>query len=160
MSEASERRYDKGDVRGTIGAVIFTIVGLFVLWDSGHISDWSGSVFPRTVAVLMILLSILLIGRNLLGYASGEEKPLPGSVPRRVGLVAIMLLAALLMPYLGFLITGVAAYVGIMVVAMYERWTKSRLMLYPVVGVITVFAFHYLFDTVFLVPLPNARIFW
>lgn len=160
MSEISEQRYDRNDVRGTVGAVIFIIIGLIVLWDSGHINSWAGSVFPRTLAVFMILVSILLIVRNLLGHASGEDKPLPGSTPRRVGLVVIMLLAALLMPYLGFLITGVAAYVGIMAVAMYEHWTKARLMLYPVVGVVTVFAFHFLFDTIFLVPLPDGRIFW
>lgn len=160
MSESSERYADTNDVRGTVGALIFIIVGVVVLWDAGHINNWAGAVFPRALATLMIGLSVVLVVRNLLGFSGGEERPPVGSTPRRVGLVVAMLLAAVSMPYLGFMITGIAAYIAIMSVAMYERWTKLRLLLYPAVGVVTVFAFHLLFDTIFHVPLPDGRLFW
>lgn len=160
MTQHNERDVDANDVRGTAGALVFIAVGVVVLWDAGHINNWAGAVFPRALAILMIGLSITLVVRNLLGFSGGAERPPSGSVPRRVGLVVAMLLAAVLMPYLGFMITGVAAYVAIMVVAMYERWTKLRVALYPAVGVVTVFAFHLLFDTIFHVPLPDGRLFW
>src|SRR5690625_3741456 len=160
MAENSERDVDANDVRGTIGALIFIAIGMVVLWDAGHINNWAGAVFPRALATLMIGLSIVLVVRNLLGFSGGEERPPAGSTPRRVGLVVAMLLAAALMPYLGFIITGIAAYIAIMTVAMYERWTKLRMLLYPAVGVVTVFAFHLLFDTIFHVPLPDGRLFW
>lgn len=161
MSETTQPQpRDERDLRGTLGAVLFILVGLIALWDSGHISTWGGYIFPRTLAVLMIALSILLIVRNLVGFASSEPLPPAGSMTRRLGLVGCMLAAALVMPYLGFILTGVLAYIGIMLFAMYERWTPVRMVLYPIVGVVTVFAFHFLFDTIFLVPLPDGRLFW
>ncbi len=107
----------------------------------------------------MVLFSALLILRNLLGVGAADEKPLPGSVARRTGLVVTLFLAAFLMPYLGFIVTGLLAYLAIMMVAMYERWTRLRKGLYPLVGVVIVYAFYFLFDVLFKVPLPQARWF-
>jgi hypothetical protein len=158
MSENTNQ--DRRDLRGTLGAALFIIVGLVVLWESGDIGSWGGAVFPQTLAILLIGLCILLIVRNLLGRASSEPLPPRGSAVRRTGLVLSMLVAALAMPYTGFIIAGVLSYVAIMLFAMYERWTLARKLVYPLVGVLTVFAFHFLFDTVFLVPLPDGRLFW
>ncbi len=165
MSETSETSSNpqhpprERDLRGTLGAVLFILAGLVVLWQSME-TGWAGAVFPRALAILMIALSVLLIARNLIGRASSEALPPAGSAVRRTGLVASMLAAALVMPYLGFLITGVLVYVAIMGFAMYERWTPARMILYPSVGVITVYGFYTLFHTFFLVPLPQGGLFW
>lgn len=159
MADTSERRSGNRDLRGTIGALIFIAIGVVAWWDTMDILSAQAYVFPRTIIALMVLFSVLLILRNLLGRGTSEEKPLPGSTPRRLGLLAAMLLAAFLMPYIGFIVAGVLAYMAIMAVAMYERWTALRKVLYPVVGVAIVYGFYFLFDTLFNVPLPDARWF-
>ncbi len=145
------------DVRGTIGALIFIAIGIAAWVDSTHIVAAEAYVFPRTIIVLMVVFSALLILRNTLGRGVVEERPLPGSTPRRTGLVIAMLLAAALMPYLGFIVAGIFAYMAIMAVAMYERWTNLRKVLYPIIGVAIVYGFYFLFDVLFKVPLPSGR---
>lgn len=159
MADIPERRSANRDLRGTVGALIFIAIGIIGWWDTTDILSAQAYVFPRTIIALMILFSVLLIVRNLVGRGTSEEKPLPGSTPRRLGLLIAMLLAAFLMPYIGFMVAGILAYMAIMAVAMYERWTALRKVLYPVVGVAIVYGFYFLFDTLFKVPLPDARWF-
>jgi putative tricarboxylic transport membrane protein len=101
----------------------------------------------------------LLVVRNLLGHAASEARAPRGSVPRRLGLLAGMFVAALAMPYIGFVTSALGAYLIIMAVAMYERWTPLRLAVYPLSGLAVVLLFYYLFDIVFKVPLPAGSLF-
>jgi putative tricarboxylic transport membrane protein len=156
---ATAPRPRSSDVRGTIGALVFIAIGIAAWVDTTHILSAEAYVFPRTIITLMALFSVLLILRNVLGRGAVEERPLPGSTLRRAGFVIVMLLAAFLMPYLGFIASGILAYMAIMMVAMYERWTTARKLLYPVVGVAVVYGFYFLFGTLFKVPLPVARWF-
>jgi hypothetical protein len=85
---------------------------------------------------------------------------MPGaSTPRRVALVAAMLISTALMPYLGFLISGVAAFAAIMLIAMYDPWTRYRKIVYPLVCVGVVVGFYTMFAKVLLVPLPAGLLF-
>jgi putative tricarboxylic transport membrane protein len=147
------------DLRGTIGALVFIAISVVAWLDTTHIESAEAYVFPRTVIVVMVVFSALLILRNAFGRGGIEERPLPGSMPRRLGLVIAMLLAAFLMPYLGFIASGILAYMAIMAVAMYEPWTNMRKVLYPIIGLAIVYGFYFLFDILFKVPLPAARWF-
>lgn len=150
---------DTRDLRGTIGALIFIAVGGVCWWDIREMPSPQAAVFPQTVTGLMVAFSALLILRNLLGYASPEPIGSAGSVIRRVALIVVMIVATLAMPYLGFPIAALAAYVAIMAIAMYERWTPARLCLYPASGVVVVLGFYSIFKYLFQVPLPEPSLF-
>ena len=70
-----------------------------------------------------------------------------------------MLVSAAAMPYLGFLISGLGAFVSIMLVSMYEAWSGYRKLVYPLVAVAVVLAFYTIFAKVLLVPLPVGQLF-
>ena len=147
------------DIRGTLGAIVFIIVGVVAWWQIHDAPSDQAAVFPLTVISLMVVFSVLLILRNLLGYGAPEGAAASGSVWRRVALVVAMILATVVMPYIGFVISALAAYIAIMAIAMYERWTGPRLLLYPAAGVVVVLGFYFIFQTVFQVPLPEPSLF-
>ncbi|MGN8158129.1 tripartite tricarboxylate transporter TctB family protein [Salinisphaera sp. RV14] len=150
---------DTRDLRGTVGALIFVVVGGVCWWDISRTPSPQATVFPETVIGLMVVFSALLILRNLLGYAAPASIGSAGSVVRRVLLIVVMVIATLAMPYFGFPIAALAAYVAIMAIAMYERWTPMRLWLYPASGVIVVLGFYFIFKYLFQVPLPEPSLF-
>lgn len=153
------KRDGNRDVSGMVAAAGFILVGLMVLWDSTTMVDSDSFVFPVTVALVMMGLCLFFIVWNLMkapggGKAAGEVDE--GSTPRRVGLVIAMLGSAFIMPYTGFVIAGLLAFAVIMVIAMFEKWTRGNLIVYPLVCVAVVAGFYFLFAKALLVPLPEA----
>ena len=161
MPTDRETRQPRRDVGGMVTAAVFILVGVVDLWDTTNMVDADSYVFPRTVAIAMIVFCILLIAWNLIRPASGNgDQPAPGaSTPRRVGLVAAMLASTLLMPWVGFILSGLAAFLSIMFIAMYDRWTRFRMILYPLVCAGFVVGFYFLFAELLLVPLPVGTLF-
>lgn len=152
-------RTDGRDIGGIAMAAVFVALGVLVLVDAGTYKDVDSAVFPRTVALLMIALSVALAARNLLGPpAAGEQAP-PGSLARRFGLVAVMVLTSAAMPYVGMLLASFVAFAAIMVIAMYEPWTRARLIVYPLSAAVIVVGFHVVFGELLLVPLPTGTLF-
>lgn len=147
------------DIRGTFGAILFIGIGLLGWWDISGTSNPQAVVFPHTVIALMIAFSVFVIVRNLLGYAVSEVRQPPGSAARRLGLLLAMVLGTLAMPWLGFVIAGLISYMAIMAVAMYERWSWSRRLIYPASGIAVVLGFYFIFQGFFQVPLPEPRWF-
>ena len=147
-------------VPGMLMAVVFIFVAAFALWDTTNMADSDSYVFPSAVAIAMIVFSIALIVWNLIYPSGSNGETMPGaSTPRRVALVAAMLISTALMPYLGFLISGVAAFAAIMLIAMYDPWTRYRKIVYPLVCVGVVVGFYTMFAKVLLVPLPAGLLF-
>ena len=148
------------DLAGTVTAVIFILLACLALWDTTTMTDSDSYVFPRAIAAAMIVFCILLIAFNLIkgteARASGEGST--ASTPRRVGLVAAMLGASLVMPWSGFLLSGIVAFGAIMLFAMYDPWTGRRRIVFPLAGLAVVFGFYTLFSKALLVPLPVG--FW
>jgi hypothetical protein len=70
-----------------------------------------------------------------------------------------MLIGTALMPYVGFVWSGLVVFATIMWLAMYDRWTRFRLIVYPLVGAGIVIGFYTLFAKVLLVPLPSGLLF-
>jgi hypothetical protein len=147
------------DLPGTIIAAAFILLGAVFWWDTTDMSDPDSYVFPRTVIVLMIGASLLLILRNLVYGGGRHHRSAEGSWPRRLGLVAAMLLGALAMPLVGFLPAGAAVFLAILALAMYDPWTPYRRLVFPLVGLAIVVGFYVLFSEVLRVPLPAGSLF-
>lgn len=153
MSEQTTKR----EISTPIMAALFVALGAIVIWDTTSYTDADSYVFPRTIAIVMIVLSVLLVAQWLLGWSPSAKDPgVAGarSVPRRLALFAAMIGAALLMPYLGFLVTGLIVFLAIMLTAMYDPWTPYRFIVYPIAGAVIVGGFYLLFAQVLQVPLP------
>lgn len=150
------------DISTPFVAAIFVAIGAVVIWDTTTYTDADSYVFPRTIASVMIGLSILLVLQWLLGWSPSAKDPgITGaqSVPRRLALFGAMIGAALLMPFLGFLGTGLIAFAAIMLTAMYDPWTPYRFVVYPFAGAVIVGGFYLLFARVLQVPLPEGTWF-
>ncbi|MBU2582656.1 MAG: tripartite tricarboxylate transporter TctB family protein [Alphaproteobacteria bacterium] len=160
MSDAA--RKPNRDISTPFMAAIFIALGAVVIWDTTTYTDADSYVFPRTIATVMIGLSVLLVLQWLLGWSPSAKDPgIAGaqSVPRRLALFAAMIAAALAMPFLGFLATGLIVFAAIMLTAMYDPWTPYRFIVYPVAGAAIVGGFYLLFARVLQVPLPEGTWF-
>jgi hypothetical protein len=151
---------NRSDIPGIGMAVLFIVVGLFVIYDTTTYQDLDSAVFPRTVAIIMIFFSILLIVWNLLKpqvaeAAEGEG----GSIVRRVVLVVVMIAASAAMPFIGLLLSALISFGALMAVAMFEPWTRNRVIVYSISAVVLVVGFHWLFGEIFQVPLPVGSLF-
>ncbi|MCB1788353.1 MAG: tripartite tricarboxylate transporter TctB family protein [Gammaproteobacteria bacterium] len=150
----------KRDVAGMLVAVAFIVLAAVSLWDTTNMADSDSYVFPRAIAIAMIVFSVALIVWNLVRPVPGNGVSMPGaSTPRRVGLVAAMLIGTALMPYIGFVLSGLATFAALMQFAMYDPWTRYRMVAYPLIGVGVVLGFYALFAKVLLVPLPTGLLF-
>ena len=160
MPTESMARQGTRDVPGMMVAVVFILVAAVALWDTTNMADADSYVFPAAVAIAMIVFSIALIVWNLVFPAGGNGEAVPGaSTPRRVALVLAMLISTALMPFVGFLASGIAAFAAIMFIAMYDPWTRFRVIVYPLVCVGVVLGFYTIFAKVLLVPLPAGLLF-
>jgi len=149
----AKREYD---IPGIILAAIFILIAVIFLNDARNMVDSDSYVFPAAICTLMILLSISFIVWNLLKpHPDKDATLLPGSTPRRVGLVALMLISALIMPYVGFLPAGLGVFAALMTIAMFKPWTWKLAVIYALICVAIVTGFYVIFDIVFLVPLPE-----
>ncbi len=153
----------KRDTAGMVVCSLFILLGGAALWDTTRMLDRDSYVYPRAVAVLMIVFCLMYIGRQLLlppkeltESLEAQTAQRGGSTPRRVGLVVTLFACALAMPYVGFLIAGSAAFAVMLLIAMYDPWTRFRIVVYPLVSAALVLGFYFLFKSAFLVPLPTA----
>ena len=143
------------DTAGMVMACLFILLAAVSLWDTTRMMDSDSYVFPRAVAIAMILFCLLLITWNLLKPVAEKKEAIAGiSVIRRILLICVMLLSCILMPWLGFLISCFATFSFLMLVAMYDEWNSKRKLIYPLVAVSVVAGFYTLFSKLLLVPLP------
>lgn len=160
MSQDTNGAESAREISTPIMAALFVALGAIVIWDTTSYTDADSYVFPRTIAIVMIGLSVLLTIQWLLGWSRSDDvdpDSMVKSVPRRLALVAAMIGAALLMPMLGFLAAGILAFAAIMIAAMYDPWTPYRAAVYPIAGATIVVGFYLLFSRVLQVPLPEGN---
>lgn len=150
MSEPRPRR----DFPGMAGAAFFIVMGALALW---HSSDFTplGSVFPRTVATMMIVLSVAYIAVSWLRPKGVQPQP-AGSTWRRTALMVTFVAWSLLLEPLGFLTTSVIAFVAILVISNYDRWTPRMAVTYGLVGALVLGGLYGIFRFVLQVPLPTG----
>jgi hypothetical protein len=157
---SSQKFRATGDTGGTVVCCIFIILAAVSLWDTTHMLDSDSYVFPRAIAISLIVFSISLIAWNLAHPdIAQQQRPQNESTVRRTLLIGLMLLSCFSMPWLGFLISGILTFVLLMVVAMYHEWDAKKRIVYPLIAVAIVVGFYTLFSRVLLVPLPTGLLF-
>ena len=140
-------------------ACLFILLAVVFIWDTTAMLDSDSYVFPRAVAIAMIVFSLALIVWHLVKPRRGPGESTAASTPRRVALVATMLAGCLAMPWLGFLIPGMLTFGLLMLIAMYDRWSVKAMILYPIVAIAIVVGFYTLFGNLLQVPLPVGTFF-
>ena len=145
------------ETQGSIGSFIvsafFIIVGIVTLYDTMTYSDIDSKVFPRASAIVLIICASASL---IYGFIkpTAEEGFGHGSWWRRALLVFTMLISCLAMPYMGFLAASAIAFIGGLIAAMHDQWTKKKLFIYWGSGALIMIAFYVLFKIVLQVPLP------
>lgn len=145
------------DVRGIVGCVIAAALGVAAIATSGDFSPL-GSVFPRTIAGLMVVFSLAYVVLALRRPQPGKPAE-AGSTPRRLGAVATMLLWAFALAPLGFLFSSTVACAALLLLAQYGRWTPRTAIGYALATGLVVGGLYALFRFALQVPLP-VGIFW
>ena len=145
----------KRDVPGIIASTVFIVVGALAIYYSREFS-MLGSVFPRTIAATLIVLSSAYIAVAAFGQV-GPPAAQPGSVPRRILLAVTMIAWALLLDVLGFLTASIVCYVAILVIANYNRWTPRMTVAYAGVGIVVLGGLYSLFRFALQVPFPTGH---
>jgi hypothetical protein len=140
------------DWPGAVGSALAVAVGIAALAFSGEFS-MLGAVFPRTISVLLIVLGLLYIGLTVRGRTRAGSSA-PGSTPRRIGVMVVMLAWAFALQPVGFLPSSAVAFVLLLALAQHERWTPRRLVGYATAGAVLLTGLYALFKLVLLVPLP------
>ena len=156
----------RSDVGSPVTAALMIILGALTINDTYAYADFDSVVFPRAVAIVLMLLALAILLRwlvqrtgNLAVGETGEPAESGGSWPRRIALVAVMLGAALAMPWIGFQVVGLITFAGLIIIAMHDPWTPFRIVVYPLVGIAIVTGFYLLFAKLLMVPLPVGRWF-
>lgn len=150
---SSQKRVDVGAV--AIAALLFLMAGV-ALWESFQFS-LLGSIFPRVIATILLLCSALAFVLGLLGRRPVSKGiPLDG-VARSILLILTVLAWTALFEPLGFVVSGVASFVVIALIADRDPLTMRRVILYAVVALVVVNAFDLLFLNVLKVTLPRGR---
>jgi len=149
-----------GDIGGTVISCLFILLAAISIWDTTSMLDSDSYVFPRAIAIALIVFSIMLIVWNLLHPdEEAKQQRQNESTPRRVLLVLLMLLSCFVMPWLGFLLSGVITFGLLMLVSMYHEWDPRKRIIYPLIAIAIVVGFYTLFSKLLLVPLPTGLFF-
>lgn len=145
-SQVDARRSDR------ILASIMIVIALGALWFSRDISIM-GSVFPRTIATLILIFSVALLVRAFITRPRAPAAE-PGSVGRRLGLIGVLLLWSFSLKWLGFIVASVLAASALALLAHYHGWTLKRAIAYGLVLAGIIAFFYTLFAILLNVPLP------
>ncbi len=149
----SQNFKEKGSVGALLASGFFVAAGFVTLYDASRYTDIDSKVFPQTIAIVMIIAATISFITSFL-RPSGESGFGEGTWWRRLLLVATMLIASAVMPMVGFLPAGAIAFVGGLIAAMHDRWTRNNFILYWGAGAVIMGAFYSLFKFALLVPLP------
>ncbi|MGB0866160.1 MAG: tripartite tricarboxylate transporter TctB family protein [Granulosicoccaceae bacterium] len=149
MSKPTEKR-----LGSLLVSLFFVAAGFVTLYDTGSYTDVDSQVFPRAVAVILIVTASLACAQWFWDTAQHDQGFGNGIWWRRCLIVTSLLFACFLIPLVGFFWASVVAFCGGLMAAMHDRWTRRTALIYTGVGLFTVAAFYSLFKFALHVPLP------
>lgn len=148
------------DIGGMVCAAVFILLGGACLYQTTQMLDPDSYVFPRMVITALMGLSLVLIVTSLLKPAAavcrtGKDQARP-SAWRRILLVVSMLAATLMMPFIGFLLSGIVVFITLMFLANHDAWGRGKSILYALIGIAIVVGFYGAFTYFLQVSLPHG----
>jgi putative tricarboxylic transport membrane protein len=166
---AAPRYRDPGSI---VCALLFIALGAFALAQTPGMSPM-GSVFPSTISVAMIVLSVALVVQHLLRPAAPSGTAVPTNVAegpapsgevqpstwRRVAVAVILGLWTLAIPMLGFFVSSLIAFAVLIAVASYETPTPKMALGFAVSTLVIVAGFYLLMADVLLIRMPRGLLF-
>src|SRR5690606_29771738 len=145
---------DEMDVGGLVTAVAMLLVSGWVLWESQSYTELA-AVFPRAVALVMALASVVLIVRCLMRLQL-PAKVEAGSHLRRAVLVLILIGWVALIPITGFFVASLLGFIACGLTARFEPWPMRRWVGFVTMALAAVALFYGLFSEVLKVPFPRG----
>ena len=143
----------QGQFGSLLVSILFIVVGLITLYDTTSYSDRDSQVFPQTVAIILIITAgISLVARIL--KPSNEGGFGKGIWWRRVLFISAMFITCFAMPIIGFLASGIIAFISGLIAAMHDKWSIKTAFIYGCSGAIIMISFFILFKFILFVPLP------
>lgn len=148
------------DIGGMLCAALFILLGGVCLYQTTRMIDPDSYVFPRMVISGLMGLSLILIVSSLLNPnvlpRRQQNRDVRPSTVRRVLLVLSMMVATLLMPFVGFLLSGLGVFMALMFLANHDAWSRGQTLLYLLVGGAIVVGFYGGFTFFLQVSLPEG----
>ncbi len=148
----------KSDVGAAVMAALIAAVAAVMLWETNEFSPF-GSIFPRVAGSVMLLGSLLVLGRTLLGKGPGGAQRSSSGLLSSVALIVVMLIWILVLEWAGFALASWLGFVALAFIAGGERPSLRTAALYAVVGLVLVFGLQFLFQEVLGVRLAAGELF-
>lgn len=156
--------------KGLIVVTAIFIFGAIGFYDTLRMTSLDSYIFPRFVALCMMGLCGIYMGHVLLAMVQqrGQGKVNVQSVARVDGtiqqwrivpLLVCIAMGVMLIPYLGFLISTIVVYMGIMTICFFEKWTVSHWLKQAAYGLCVVGGLYLFFTQILSVPLPQGVVF-
>jgi hypothetical protein len=148
-------RHPTRDWGSLIIPVLFIVLGAWMLQQTAAMSTL-GSVFPRTIAAVMLVCSVAVFLRELLRPAPRDPDAPVESTPRRLAAIVVMGAWVLLLPVVGFFTTSFCAFLVLLAVANYDGWNLRRALIYGATALGVMAVFYIIFVRLLLVPTPRG----
>jgi CDP-diglyceride synthetase len=145
------------DVADALVAAAIAVVAILALWNAQQFSQF-GSIFPRVAGGVMLLGSLALVCRALLGRGPAGPKRSSSGLPNSIALIVVLLVWILALEWAGFVLASWVAFVALALIAGGERPSLRRFALYAVLGVVLVVGLQTLFQQVLNVRLPAGQL--
>lgn len=144
---------DNKNIGTLIISGLFIIAGIITIYDTQSYGDLDSMVFPRAAAIVLIICATISLLIGLLKPTEDEGFG-TGIWWRRITLITTMLVCCFTMPYIGFLAAGVISFIGGLISAMHDNWSKRTMLIYGGSGALVMVGFYTLFRYALHVPLP------
>lgn len=120
-----------------------------------------GSVFPSTISVAIIVMSVVLFGLNVLRKpaSGGGSQSDEGSSARRIALVIAMVVWVAIIPLTGFGVAAIVAFLILARIACYEHMPIKRIVGEAIGGVAIVGGLYLLMAEILLIRMPSGYLF-
>lgn len=149
-----ERAAPRAVIRDIVAIGVMAMVAAVAILQAKALNP-EAAVFPRTIAIGMLILCGLAMLKTLLTRHITEDRS-AGSTPRRIAVPLAMGLAVALVPILGFAVSGIIMSIILMFSAEHARQSRKTWLLLGGGVAVIVTLFTLIFREVLSVPLPSG----
>lgn len=156
-------------LRNSISSIVTLLVGVFIfvsipsqiaVFDTDSTSTVNARTLPYLISSAIIILSLLTIISNAIGFQKSEANPSTNEQPETTSYIRVFFAFAaiafwiILLPYLGFNIATILLVASVMIVIGDCRWWQIALL-----SLILSVPVNYLLATILRVYLPRGILF-